>query len=109
MPSNTLLRGNILLSMLLTPTLSPISVAPNTTAEQTFTVAGLQIGDFVNVNKPTNQAGLGITNCRVSALNTLAIAFSNATAATITPTASEVYTVGLDRPENPGNMPVNAV
>ena len=108
MPSNTVLRGNILLSMLLAPTLSPISVAPNTVVEQTFTVAGLQVGDFVNVSKPTTQTGLGIANSRVSALNTLAIAFSNATAATITPTPAEVYTIGLDRPENPSNMPATA-
>jgi len=92
------LRGNIALSALLGVTLSPASVANATTAEQTFTVTGLQVGDFVNVTKPTTQAGLGIVNSRVSAANTLAITFSNSTAATITPTASEVYTVAVDRP-----------
>lgn len=98
MPSNDVLRGNIQYSMILNVTLSPASVANATAAEQTFTVTGLQTGDFINVSKPTTQAGLGIVNSRVSAANTLAITFMNTTAATITPTASEVYQVAVDRP-----------
>ncbi|MCR4339645.1 MAG: hypothetical protein NUW01_07135 [Gemmatimonadaceae bacterium] len=82
-------------------TLSPAAVAPGT-AEQTFTVTGLTTDDLVSVNKPTQQANLGIAGCRVSAADTLAITFINApgtaitslTAATsVTPTASEEYTV----------------
>ena len=98
-PSNTP-QGNIDGNWLLGVTLSPISVAPNTVAEQTFTVAGLKVGDFVDVSKPTVQGGLALGNARVSATNTLAIAFVNATAATITPTASEVYSVGVTRTNN---------
>ncbi len=98
MPINDVIRGNIAYSEILSVTLSPASVANATSAEQTFTVQGLQVGDFVNVTKPTTQAGLGIVNSRVSAANTLAITFMNTTAATITPTASEVYTVNVDRP-----------
>ncbi len=98
MPINDVVRGNILYSELISVTLSPASVANATSAEQTFTVQGLQVGDFINVSKPTTQAGLGIVNSRVSAANTLAITFMNTTAATITPTASEVYTVAVDRP-----------
>ena len=75
-------------------TISPVQVAANTTAEQTFTLSGLSVGDVVYVTKPTAQAGLGIVNCRVSAANTLAITFSNNTASPITPTASETYQVG---------------
>ena len=97
MPLNDIVRGNVQYTEVLSVTLSPGIVAPNTTAEQTFTVAGLQTGDFVNVMKPTSQAGLGIVNARVSATNTLAITYINATSATITPTASEVYGVGVDR------------
>lgn len=90
--------GNASLTALLSVTLSPAAVSANTTAEQTFTVAGLQVGDFVEANKPTTQAGLGIANVRVSAANTLAIAFSNNTAGSITPTASEAYQVMVIRP-----------
>ena len=78
---------------ILKATLSPAAVAANTTAEQTFTVSGVQVGDFVDANKPTSQAGLGIVGVRVSAANTLAITFSNNTASPITPTAAETYTV----------------
>lgn len=74
--------------------LSPAAVAPNTSAEQTFTVSGLPSGTPVIVNKPTAQNGLSIGGARVSAANTLAITFVNNTASTITPTASEAYTIG---------------
>lgn len=100
MADTNVLRGNILFSALLGPALSPASVAANTVAEQTFTVNGLAVGDFVNVSKPTTQAGLGIVNARVSAANTLAIAFANATSSAISPTAAEIYVIGLDRPTN---------
>jgi len=75
-------------------TLSPVAVAANTTAEQTFTVTGVAVGDVVYVSKPTAQAGLGIVNVRASAANQIGITFSNNTAGSITPTASEVYQVG---------------
>lgn len=76
----------------LTPTLNPASVAANTTAEQTFTVTGLAAGTFVEVNKASVTPGLGLGGVRVSAANTLAITFINATAAAIDP-PQEVYTV----------------
>jgi hypothetical protein len=89
--------GNLLFSSMLSLVLSPAIVGANTTAEQTFTVPGLQVGDFVNIIKPTTQAGLGIVNCRVSANNTLAIAFSNNTGGGLTPTAGERYLLMVDR------------
>lgn len=75
-------------------TLSPAQVAANTTAEQTFPVKGVRVGDVVYVSKPTVQAGLGIVNVRVSADDTIAITFSNNTGSPITPTASQTYQVG---------------
>jgi hypothetical protein len=78
---------------------SPSQVAANTSAEQTVTVAGLLANDIiVGVSKPTAQAGLGIVGARVSAANTLALTFVNATGSPITPTASEVYNVCVLRP-----------
>lgn len=73
--------------------LSPTVVAANTSAEQTFTVAGLPSGTPVVVNKQTVQAGLSIGGARVSALNTLAITFVNNTSASITPTQGDIYYV----------------
>jgi hypothetical protein len=90
--------GNVQQIALLSVALTPAQVAANTTAEQTFTVTGLQVGDFVEVNKPTTQAGLGLANFRVSAANTLAITFSNNTGAGITPTAGESYQICVTRP-----------
>ncbi|MDN7489503.1 hypothetical protein QZM35_17485 [Burkholderia sp. AU45274] len=77
-------------------TLTPAQVAANTSAEQTFTVPGLQVGDSIDVNKPSHQVGLSIGNVRVSAANTLAIQYVNTTASPITPTA-EQYIIGGQR------------
>lgn len=93
-------EGNIKGQWVITVTLSPASVAPNTTAEQTFTCTGVQLGDMVDISKPTTQGGLGIVNTRVSAANVLAIAFGNLTAATITPTSNENYYVQVSRVDN---------
>lgn len=98
MPINDVVRGNVGLKYILNVTLSPVSVANATAAEQTFTIGGLLTGDWVEVSKPTTQAGLGIVNSRVSAANTLAVTFMNTTAATITPTASEIYMISVERP-----------
>lgn len=87
--------GNVTLTKIkkYTPSLSPVSVAANTAAEQTFSVPGLLTTDVITVIKPTAQAGLGIVGARVSAADTLAITFSNNTAAPIVPTATETYLV----------------
>jgi len=78
--------------MVYTPSLTPSSVAAATTDEQTFTVTGLATTDKVIVNGPAPTAGTGIVNARVSATNTLAIAFANVTAGALTPAAGK-YTV----------------
>lgn len=80
--------------LIYTASLSPAAVAPNTTAEQTFTVTGLVNNTPVWVNKPSAQTGLAVVGWRVTATNSLGITFGNATAATITPTAAESYIVG---------------
>lgn len=93
----TMAVGNLSNEWLLACPLTPASVAANTTVEQSFTIAGLQAGDFIEVNKPTLQAGLGIINTRASA-NTLYIGFANTTASPIVPTAGETYQVCISRP-----------
>lgn len=91
--------GNIWKLGVFSLTLSPASVQPSTAVEQTFasTGIGLLTTDFVSVNKPTAQTGLVIGNVRVSAADTLAITFGNASAATVSPTAGEVYLVEVVR------------
>ena len=79
-------------------TIDVAAVGANTTAEQAFAVRGLRVGDFVKVSKPSLSAGLGVVNARVSAADTLALSFVNATAAAIDP-AVESYLVFWFRPE----------
>lgn len=104
---STVPSGNVKNEWVIAVTLSPAAVANATSAEQTFTVTGLLLGDMVTVNKPTAQAGIGIVGSRVSAADTLAITFMNATAATVTPTASQVYLVSVKRVDNlTSNAPI---
>lgn len=79
-------------------TLDVASVAAATTAQQTFTVPGLRVGDIVIPMKPSLTAGLGIAGARVSAADTLAITFINATAGALDP-AAEAYLIFWFRPE----------
>jgi len=83
-----------------TQALSPAEVATITSAEQTFTVAGVEPEDILlGVNKPTAQAGIGIVGQRVTARDTVGITFMNTTAGGITPTAAEVYTFIFFKPQ----------
>lgn len=88
------IMGNTLALGVASVTLSPASVAANTTAEQTFTLPGIRLRDtIVGVSKPTGQAGIGVVNYRVSADDTIAVMFVNATASPVVPTANEVYRI----------------
>jgi hypothetical protein len=85
-------------ALLLTATLSPAAVGANTTAEQTFTLTGVLVGDMITVNKPSAQAGLSIAGVRVSATDQVAITFGNHTGGSLTPTASQMYRFIVLRP-----------
>lgn len=96
-----IILGNVQGIGVATVTLSPASVAANTTAEQTFTVPGVNATDIcIDVTKPTAQAGLGIVGFRVSAANTIAVTFSNNTGSPIVPTASQAYQFVVLRPDS---------
>lgn len=99
MPSTTLARGNIGTGYLVSVSLTPTSVTNGVSAEQTFTVAGLQAGDEVNVS--LNAAWTSLTTLvtsRVTAANTLGISFQNNTAGALTPPAG-TYIIAVNRPE----------
>ena len=109
MPGTMLSRGNVLYSWLALVSITPVSVAANTTAEQSFTIQGLQIGDFIDIycyNQPQT-AGIGIVNNRVSAANTLQVGFCNTTAGALTPVSGQYY-LSITRPESVANLPTNA-
>ncbi len=108
MPSTTICRGNILYNILVGVTITPAAVLANITAEQSFTVQGLQVNDYVQVAAQAAQtAGVGVVNARVTAANTLTIAFCNFTSGTLTPVAGS-YSIEVNRPENLP-LPTNAV
>lgn len=88
----SVIGGNVRAMGILTVTFDPASVASATTAEQTATVPGLRVGDFVVASKPSATAGVGVVNARVSAADTLALTFVNATAGAVN-AASETWTV----------------
>ncbi|MCA3247057.1 MAG: hypothetical protein ING29_11350 [Azospirillum sp.] len=94
----TTIGGNVLAAGVIVRSLTPASVAANTTAEQTFTFPGVRVGDFVEVNAPGITAGVDLGNTRVSAADTVAIAFQNSTAGGLTPPAGN-YVCFVVRPE----------
>ena|ERR1700689_3582247 len=96
----TVPNGNVSNIFVLNATLSPTSVTGGVTGEQIFTVKGIKLGDYVDVNVPQSQAYISLGNTRASANDSLAIEFYNSSTATITPTASSIYTVLVVRYEN---------
>lgn len=112
MPGTLTSGGNMLYAWMIAPSLTPVAVGANTTAEQAFTVKGLLVStDFVGgyAYAAAQTAGLGIVNMRVSANDTLQIGFSNSTAGSLTPVAG-VYLLQICRSENPiALLPTSAV
>lgn len=68
------------------PTIAPSAVAAATVASETFTVAGLDISDIVEVNPGI--ATIGVSGAYVSAKDTLTVIFTNPTAGEISPASS---------------------
>jgi len=91
--------GNIWKVGIFTINITPAVMGTGGTAEQTFATTGIGLltTDVVLVQKPATQAGLAIGGSRVSAADTLAITYINATAVSITPTANEAYKVTVLR------------
>lgn len=96
--------GNIDRMGIIAVNINPTSVAANTSAEQTFTVPGLKVGDFVVIVRPSLFAGFCVIQARVSADNTLAIQFANVTAAPIDVGAQD-YPVAWFRPTPGARLP----
>lgn len=90
--------GNVTALMVFQVSINLGNTATITTAAHSVTVPGVRLGDFVLVNKPSHSAGLGITNARVSAADTIEIQTLNPTVAGIDP-AAETFTILVVRPE----------
>jgi hypothetical protein len=92
---NVITNGNVQSTWILSLTLTPVGVAANSTVEQSFTVPGLlvaqdQISDFGYTGGAWS-VNVTVANTRVSANNTLTIAYTNPTAGTVTPPAGAYY------------------
>lgn len=72
---------------LLSLSLTPASVATIVAAKQTFTVAGLNVGDQVAILSNPITNAVALCQAEVSAANTLRLCFVNPTAGALTPTA----------------------
>lgn len=107
MSSTTVTRGNSHETFYIQPSLTPVSVAANTTAAQNFTVPGLLTSDIVNCwGFNGNQiAGIVVAESDVTAANTLTIQFGNLTGSGVVPSPG-VYTIEVIRLEGPA--PANA-
>jgi hypothetical protein len=99
---SNILTGNIAEMGIVTFTYDPASQATIDTDEDTVTVTGLRVGDFVIVNKPTHTDGVGLTDARVTAADTLSVTWVNPTAGAVDP-ASETYTLLWFRPDSTRN------
>ena len=99
MPGTYPTRGNLVYDFFIGPTLTPIAVLGNTSAEQPFTIPGIQTNDTLDINfNGVQTAGIGIVNVRVSAANTIQIMFQNSTAGSLTPAAGQ-YIINIGRLE----------
>ena len=74
------------------------SITQASSVEVLITIQGLQLLDFVEVNKLNHVAGLSIGNARVSAANTLAMQMVNSTAGAISLLTTDQYLVSIERP-----------
>jgi len=83
--------------LLITPGLAT-SIPANSSAEITFTIPGLLLYDFIEVNKLNHVAGLSVGNARVSAANVLSIQMVNSTASPIALQITDQYLVSVERP-----------
>lgn len=80
---SNILTGNITEMGIITVTYDAASQAANDTDEDTVTVSGLKIGDYVALAAPAHEDGIGLCDCRVTADDTLSITWVNSTAGAV--------------------------
>ena len=108
MSSTTVTRGNSHETFYIAPSLTPVAVAANTTAVQTFPLPGLQTTDIIiSQGYIANQTtGIFIAESDCLTANVLTVQFGNVTSGSVTPAAG-VYEFQIVRAEGP--LPVTAV
>lgn len=92
------LAGNIASINLVSATVDLGSVAANTSEEETFTLTGVKVGDFVSVQKENLEAGIVLGSARVEADGVVTVEVINATGSAVD-AASATMSVLVIRPE----------
>ena len=95
---SNILTGNITQMGVVTVTYDAANQATVDTDEDTVTVPGLKVGDFVALSKGTHTDGVGLCDARVSADDTLSVTWVNPTAGGVNP-ASDTYLLFWARPD----------
>jgi ABC-type Co2+ transport system permease subunit len=96
--SVTTIGGNVAVMNIVQATWDIPSVAANTTEEETFTLAGVKVGDYVHVSKADLDAGIVFGSARVTADDTIGVQITNPTGSPVN-AAEETVTVFMGRPE----------
>lgn len=96
--STGIIAGNIASINLVAATVDLGSVAANTSEEETFTLTGVKVGDFISVQSDDLEAGIVLGSARVEANNTVTVEVINTTAGAIN-AASSTMAVLVIRPE----------
>ena len=108
MSSTTVTRGNSHETFYIAPSLTPTQVAPNTVSNQTFSLPGLQVTDYIQsggyIANQTTGAFIVEADCLTA--NVLTVQFGNVLTASVTPAAG-VYEFQITRLEGPS--PTTAV
>ena len=99
---SNILTGNVTEMGIVTVSANLGSVATITTEEETFTVTGVRVGDFVMVSKSTHKAGYGVCSARVSADDTVAVTIVNPTAGAVDDDADTLVVFWM-RPDSTRN------
>ena len=90
-----LATGNVQSTFILSVSLTPVSVAANSTVEQSYTINGLSLAnDQVSDVSYTGGAwsvNVSIANYRISANNTLTVSYTNPTGSGVTPPSGTYY------------------
>lgn len=100
--------GNIYKNAVIGASITPVSVAINTTAAQSFviTALGVLVGDQISCVSPPTSAPLGqfVVGASVTAADTVAITFANITAGALVPPAG-VYMFEVNRVQPNASFP----
>lgn len=96
--STGIIAGNITAMNIIQASWDIPSVAANTTEEETFSLAGVKVGDYVHVSKADLDAGILFGSARVTADGTIGVQITNPTASPVD-AAEETVTIFHARPE----------